>query len=322
MFMSSTTEQTAASLNDSARWSLNLDVYRRFAAAQGVRLHETESSLWFEKRRFFLDSVPPHRRIRLRPGEAQGLFRRGAAVVRYTCEEAQGSPSFEFICDDKNFGFDSLASEARRRVRRGLANCDIRSVDFALLAREACAINRSVLARHNRATAFLRDEAQWKSYMALCEQLSNVGAYGAFVDGRLCAFAVTILIEDYCYLFHTHAHSDYLKYSPMNALCFTITKEMLARPDVACVSQGLESFVRRPGLESFKMGMGYRKRPIGRNILVNPLLRPLLSRPALWVAESFFKRVRPSLVEHLSLLSKARNIDHHRASAANAIHQA
>jgi len=315
-------EQTAASLNDSARSSLNLDVYRRFAAAQGVRLWETESSLWFEKRRFFLDSVPAHRRIRLQPGEAQGLFRRGAAVLRYTCEEAEGSPSFEFVCDDKNFGFGSLTAKARGHVRRGLANCAIRAVDFATLAREGCAINRSVLVRHNRAMAFLSDEARWKRYVALCEQLSNVGAYGAFVDGRLCAFTITILIEDYCYLFHTFAHSDYLKYSPMNALCFTITKEMLARPDVRRVSWGLESYVPRPSLEGFKLGMGYRKRPIGRNILVNPILKPLLSRPALWLAESVLKRVRPSLAQHLSMLSKAQNVHDHRAGAANTTHQA
>jgi hypothetical protein len=285
---------------------VNVTLYRRLAEAQRGRFFRTRSALWFETRRFVFDSAPPHRHVSLEREEANYLFRRGAGIIRYTCEAMEGSPSFEFVCNDKDFGMHSLAADARRRVRRGLSSCAVRQVGLDLLVREGVAINRSVLERQGRSrSSFLAADEQWKAYLSLCSTTSNVKAFGAFVEDRLCAFALTVVIDGYCYLYHTHAHSDYLKQSPMNALIFAVTSEMLANPEVTCVSQGVEPFLARPDLEHFKLAMGYRKRMIRRQTLVNPLLRPFVSRPALRVAEVMFKNTRPQWFEALSKIASA-----------------
>lgn len=279
-------------------------LYKLLAEAQGGRFFRTRSALWFETRRWVFDSAPPHRRVSLDRVEANHLFRRGAAVIRYTCDPADGAPSFEFVCDDKDFGIHSLAADARRRVRRGLSSCAVRQIGFDLLANEGAAINRSVLERQGRSKkSFLAADEQWKAYISLCGTAANLKAFGAFVDGRLGAFALTVLVDGYCYLYHTHAHSAYLKHSPMNALIFTITSEMLKDPQIACVSQGVEPFLTRPDLEHFKLAMGYRKRPIRRQILVNPVLRPLLSRSALRIAEPILRHSRPQWLEALAKIA-------------------
>src|ERR1700722_956424 len=113
-----------------------LEGMRRLVAAQGASSFESDSCLWVEKRKFFLESLPPHRPVHLPPRDAARLFLRGAGAIRYTCEQSEGSPSWEYICDAPNYDFASLAEDARRRVRRGLEACEVAQIDCAQLARE------------------------------------------------------------------------------------------------------------------------------------------------------------------------------------------
>jgi hypothetical protein len=286
---------------------MRLQDLERFAAAQGMRVIEGESCVWVEKRKFFLESLPPHRRIQLRPGEAARLFLRGAGVIRYSCDEPEGAPSFEYVWDDKNYSLDSLHKDAKRNVRKNLDSCLVRRLDYSLLSDQGCAINRSVFARQARPTAdcFLTNQALWNNYMQVCESLPFVEAYGAFIEDQLCAFCLVLLLDEYCYTYHPHASTRYLKHYPMNVLIFSIVRMMLARPGIQCVSYGLESFASRPTLERFKLAMGCRKRPIGRQVLVHPLARPLFSRPGAWLTQKILRRVKPGLVEDFAAFSHA-----------------
>jgi len=295
---------------------VNVALYRGLAAAQDKRLLETPSSLWIESRKYFFESVPGHRKIRLEPGEARHLFLHGAGIVRYACEESDGSPTYEIVCDDKNYGFDSLTPPARRRARRGLNDCAIDSIEFDVLAREGCEINQSVFDRQNRERgSFLTDEGRWRDYVGFCRTIPNIRAFGAMIGGKLCAFAVAGIIDGYCYLLHTHGHSDYLWHGPMNALILTVTREMLANPDVECVSWGVESLLPRPELERFKMSMGYRRRPTGRRILINPMWRPLFYRPLLRLIEPFAGGSAAQRVR--DLISLSRTLEDRRTSCVS-----
>ncbi len=270
-----------------------------------MRIIEGESCLWVEKRKFFLESLPQHRRVQLQPGEAWRLFRRGAGVIRYTCDERKGSSSFEYVWDDKNYGLESLAKDAKRNVRKNLESCVVRHIDYKLLSEEGCSINRSVLERQGRRTSqsFLTDSTLWKRYIQVCESLPFIEAFGAFVDDRLCAYSLTLRMDDYCYTYHPFALTKYLKHYPMNVLIYSLVKEMLGRPDVSCVSYGLASFASRPTLERFKLAMGCRKRPIGRRVLIHPLARPLFSGPGAWITERVLQRLKPGLLEDFATFS-------------------
>lgn len=279
----------------------------RFAAAQGMRILEGESCLWVEKRRFFLESLPQHRPVRLQPGEAARLFLRGTGVIRYTCDETEGAQSFEYVWDDKGYSLDSLHKDAKRNVRKNLESCDVRRIDYKLLGEQGCAINRSALARQGRhgSSTFLTDQNLWKAYLEVCENLPFVEAYGAFVEERLCAFSLVLLMDGYCYTYHPYAATEYLKHYPMNVLIYSIVRKMLDRPNVNCVSYGLESFASRPTLERFKLAMGCRKRPIGRRVLINPLVRPLFSGPGSWLAQRLLGRWKPELIDDFVTFSHA-----------------
>jgi len=278
----------------------------RFVAAQGMQCLQGESCLWVEKKKFFFESVPGHRQIRLEPGEAARLFKQGALAIRYTCAETEGTPSFEYVCDDENFGLDSLAPDARRRVRRGLETCCVRPVPFETLAREGCAINQSVFTRQGRVTrSVMTDESCWERYMTICAELPGIEAYGAFLEDRLIGFSIAVYLDDYCYLFHTHAFSEFMKFNPIYALTYTVVRNALQKPEIKYVSQGLESFLVLPEVERFKLAMGFHKKPLGRRVELSPWARPLFSTPASWLVGKLLRQFRPGLWEDFSAFSTA-----------------
>lgn len=270
---------------------MDREEYARFLSAQGLRILRFGGELWVEKRKFFFENIPPHRRIHLGRWDASKLFLSGAAVIRYSCDETEGRNSFEYVCEDKTYDLHSLDPNGRRRTRRGLEHCAIRRIDFDLLAECGCAINRSVFDRQGRVGRRLfTDERRWKQYMAACGLLRNVEAYGAFVGDRLCGYSMAVFVDDYAYLHHTHSYAESLKFSPINALTFTVVKGLLQRPEVKRVSQGLEPFVPLPEVERFKISMGFQRRSIGRRVVANPLALPLFSSAAERIARALVKR--------------------------------
>ena len=280
--------------------------YIRFVAAQGMRIIEGKSCYWIEKRRHLWESAPAHRRVHLSADETAALFRLGAIAIRYTCNEDEGTPTSQYIWNDKNFGLESLHKDARRNVRKNVEVCKFQRIDFELLAREGCAINRGVFARQDRQSEeFQTDETKWNAYMKVCQSMPFLEAYGVFIEERLAAYSLVIFCDDYCYTLHPYARSEYFKFYPMNVLIYSMVKTLLERPTVRCVSYGMESYTSRPTLERFKIAMGCRKDPIGRRIVVHPLAKPLFSGAGAWLVERALRWARPSVASQFSIFAQA-----------------
>jgi hypothetical protein len=277
----------------------------RYLQALRLRTYERDSYLWVRKKAGFLDSYPPHRRIQLRIRDIFELFGRGIAALRYTCEDGRGVPSFEYIWDDKSYSLNSVHKSSRRNVRRNLGACNVRQIDFELLAKDGCAINRSVFERQGRSMQpALTDEVHWRNYIRVCQTLPFLEPYGVFVKGRLCAFCIALLVDDYCYIVHPHASTEYFDRCPTHVLVHTLVETMLARPEVRCVSAGLEPFLHRPNVERFKLAMGCRKAPIRRRLFLNPLARPLFSRIGAPFVQALLSHVKTQLGDDFAAVSQ------------------
>lgn len=275
--------------------------YTQFLRAKGLRTLAFGDGLWVEKRPFFWENFPPHSPVSLNNTEVRRLFLKPAVAVRFTCSETEGEPSFEYVCSKKELSLESLAPDARRRVRRGMEQCEVRRIEFDLLAKQGCAINKSTLARQGRTgVSWFTDEKKWKEYMLRCACILSVEAYGAFVDGRLIGYSMIVTVDDYAYLHHTQAFTEDLKYSPINVLTYTVTKTMLERPEISHVSQGLESFVPLNEVERFKLSMAFRKNSLHRQVVVNPLAKPFFSESSIRIARQTLGRIKPGLVEEMT----------------------
>ena len=64
---------------------------------------------------------------------------------------------------------------------------------------------------------------------------------------------------------------------PNNALMFTITHTLLARPAIEVVYYGPESLENLPNLDHFKFDMGYVQQPLRQLAILNPRWRTLAS---------------------------------------------
>ena len=267
---------------------MDAEAHARFVVAQGMPVVKVKDHLWVEKQNLCLESIPPHRRIHVDAAEATYLFLRGYLVLRYACQDSEGVPSTEYVCEDREYALESLDPKARNKVRQGLKSCVVEQIEFRELKRSGCAINESVFERQGRTgPLFLRDQKKWEEYLSYCERTPDVEAYGAFVGKEMCAYTLIVRVEDYAYTYHPFASTAYLQFRPMNALIFWVTQRLMQTPGVRRVSYGLESLTPQPALEEFKAGMGFQGLPIGRRIQLSPLARPLVSGRAV----SFMKQI-------------------------------
>lgn len=260
---------------------LTAEAYARFLALQGYRVRRTPSAYWFDANRWFLLSAPHHREYVLQGDELRGLFRSwGCLGVRYAApvEAGLGKLSYQIVLDDPHYGLAQLSSNVRSKVRRGLKRCEVARAELSVLEQEGWPLHVETLRRQKRGEAWTSD--RWTRFWHAAQQTPGVEGWGAWVDGRLAAFLVTVMFEDAVEFFLSRSTTGERGAYPNNALIFTVAEEMLVRRQMPKITFGLESLEPVKPLDEFKFGMGFQPRPIRQVVVFHPLLRLLLARAA------------------------------------------
>jgi len=131
----------------------------------------------------------------------------------------------------------------------------------------------------HRDTAKRHGEAEPPS-LGIEAKLDNCAAYeawGAFVEGHLAGYIVTMWVEDWVHILLSRSVNAYLKFYPNNALIFSVVKEMLSREGVLAVSYGLEPLIAADSLERFKSAMGFVKEPVCQHVVMSSRVKLLLN---------------------------------------------
>jgi hypothetical protein len=256
---------------------MNAAEFGEFFARQGHRVVNGETCSWRAYKSFLFASIPYHRAVAPSSGEVlQVLLKGPGAVVRFPTDLGKGDRRVGiFLCTDRNYDFPSLHHKSRHCTRRGLENCVIKPVDFDFLARQGHELNVESFRRQGRPEATVT-ESQWRSYCRTASGMPGFEAWGAWVHGNLAAFMVVARVEDSCYIDYQSCSTVYMHFRPNHALTFSVTRMLLARPEVNSVCYGHDSLVV-PGIDFYKERMGFERRPFGEGVVFNPLLRPLLS---------------------------------------------
>lgn len=256
---------------------MNVNDYLRFLEEAGCNKFKCGDSYFVEYKKFFLESIPPHKSVSLSKTQLLKLFLKGFAVIRLTASGNQTHIVYEYICNNKSFDLSTLHSKARNQTRRGLENCLIRELAVDELRDIGTRINKSVFKRQGRigSKRFI-DEQSWGKYLDTIKRFPEIKCYGAFYNSTLCAYVFIIPVENYCYIYHPMSDNEYLSYYPLNALIYSVTKEIMNNPDISFISYGLESATTLEGLERFKERMGYTKRELHRQVIINPIIIPFV----------------------------------------------
>lgn len=241
--------------------------------AQGRTVVETSSCWWYnaygQKRVYF--SFPPHRWVTPERDELDEVLRsNGAFAVRFISPpDPDLNQSFIWTAR-KPYTIDSLSSNNRSKVRRGLKQCTIRQITFEDLASLGQTAQRDTLAR-------LGKDMKGIVASSHMEQSPAFEAWGAFYENELAAYVIILKVEDWIHIQVNRSANEFLKYYPNNALVFTITDHFLNERGYTAVSYGLEPLTRMESLEQFKLSMGYVKEAVTQHIVFAPRLRILVN---------------------------------------------
>lgn len=251
--------------------------FAKFLELSGHRVIKTASGWWYNYLPQFYMGVPLHRPRKVDPEEIKFLHWHISRLgIVFSCTDEPNAEGKLMLCKDKPYDFSSLSTKARNQTRRGLERCQVEQISFERLAREGLAINQSALKRQRReGSSSYTDLQLWERTIKAWSSFEDITAWGAFMEGNLAAYVITMMVDNYCLITNFMSHSSYLSHYPNNALIFTVTKTVLSRPEIDYVTLGLES--TDPYLVHFKENMGFKRQPLKLRVELNPILKPILS---------------------------------------------
>lgn len=275
---SSATSPPAACDASDATVAPTVEGFAHFLHAIGHRVVRGAGAYWYDAGRGFLLAVPSHRRLVPEPAALRTLLWRNRCLgVRFPAPlDGPGKLSYQIVCDDRGYALEKLSANTRSKVRRGQRRCEVRPVAFADIAAQGRAADRDTLARQGRSWQHSGDG--WARYWEAAAATPGMEGWGAFLDGALAAFLVTVRFDDGVEFLLTRSRSDCLEAYPNNALIYAVTHEMLVRRGLRQVTFGLESLESVQPLDEFKFGMGFRAAPLRQRIVFHPLAGALLRR--------------------------------------------
>ncbi|MEO8604601.1 MAG: hypothetical protein ABI629_18670, partial [bacterium] len=173
-----------------------VEPFAHFLSAIGHRVVRGAGTYWYDASKGFLLALPSHRLLTPEADELRAMVRRaGCAGVRFTAPlEGPGKLSYQIVCDQRDYALERLSANTRSKVRRGLRRCEVRPVPFDVIAAEGREADADTVARQSRGSR--HGATRWARYWQAAAATAGMEGWGAFADGKLAAFLVTVMIDD------------------------------------------------------------------------------------------------------------------------------
>jgi hypothetical protein len=226
----------------------------------GCKLHYS-GGVWWERQQPFY-AKPAFEFQSLVPGMARPDRKKGFFVYSHQVPSPElGNRLVDWMIlegeDLQQFSMARLRSEKRNQVRKGLKNCEVRTVtDLEPHLDQALQINATQAERHmatgwfTRSSAYFARHAQaWKAETRLHFSLPGWQWWGAFVQGQLVAYMRTLQVADILFIMSMKNHTEFLKLCSSDAIYFTALE---AASRAGNVSRIVNGGPMRPSLNRFK----------------------------------------------------------------------
>ncbi len=258
---------------------MNADVFAEWLCRQGHQVVRTASSYWFDAAPRVLQAFPYHWLIE--PGEdelREALAHGGAIALRYSAplDHPAGKLSYHTVFKGPTYDMHRLSKGARADVRAALRQCSVAPIALSRLAAEGWALEADTIERQGREASMT--QASWQKRCLAAEGLPGFEAWGALVNGRLAASALTCAIDDCCYILHQQSRQEYLRLHVNHALAYTLTQTFISRPGVRAVHYGVHSLDAPASVDAFKSHLGYTAQPLRQRVAFCPWFAPLVGQ--------------------------------------------
>jgi hypothetical protein len=290
---------------------------RRIVEAGGVLWHSVEGRLY--------RSIPPEIEIDVNPSDLDKMLRAtGALGALFPSKNRPGLPSGLYVCRDRGYNLSSVQARLRSKVRRGLERCEVRPVQPSELLEKGLKLNLDTMKRQGRYDPEFGEPGQWKRLVAAAGQSAAIGTLGAFVKGRLAAYAITYREGSWYTIMHQMSSDDELENYPNHALDFEFARTLARAPDLEAVSFGTVGLAWGAGLHDYKLRLGYEVLPRNWVIQLHPKISPILTSKLVTQLLKAARRLRPhdQRLERISAVLGGARLSRqnvHRDSDATAI---
>ncbi len=241
----------------------------------GHKILKTESSYWVSAGMGTYQAIPYHESISPSETELEDLFRKHkATAIRYSTplSAKEGMLSYHVVYEGKDYPPKKIPHKAKK----GLSLTVVEQIPLARMATEGWELRRDTLARQGRTGAETKE--WWEKLCLSGENIAGVEAWGATVDGKLAAALLGMQCDDCFSIFFQQSLREFLRLGTNNALTYTVTQEILQRPEINRVFYGLHSLDAPDTVDEFKFHMGYWAKPVRQRIVFSPFLRPFVNR--------------------------------------------
>ena len=289
------------------RNSMSLPDFARDHAAAGLRVYPGSAGAWWLQYEIgALMRFPIFAVNQPLPRELMRLYAmRLAPLLAYLVEPTPALPanSLIYVCTNQQYRLKELDHSVQGNVKRGLRECQIRSLtlDEVIRCGERAFIDTS--RRHGWAKV---SPADFQRYLSSPLTFCGNRYFGAWKDGELAAFAGLIDVEDWVEVRVRYSTDASLSARPNDALLFHILSHYLAERKFRIVSAGASSIdptANTPGLHRFKVKLGFQSVPVRRVFCAHPLLRVFVRPASLVLSKAAAKwgrgNYRLGLAEHV-----------------------
>ncbi|HLO14769.1 MAG TPA: hypothetical protein VK206_08070 [Anaerolineales bacterium] len=254
---------------------MNAETFAEWMRRQGHQVYRTASSYWYEAGPRVLQAFPYHWLITPDKKEIQSLMlKHGVISLRYSTplDFPDGMVSYH-IQLHQPYEFEALKSQTRNGIKRGLDHFQIEQISFERLATEGWALQNDTLTRQDRLRSMR--QAEWERLCRSAEGLSGFEAWAATASGQLAGALIICRIDDMFNVPYAMSRSCCLRDHVNNALFYSVSCELLKRPDTRGVFFTVQSLDAPANVDEFKFRMGFETRAVRQRVDFHPLLSPL-----------------------------------------------
>ena len=254
------------------------EILAEWLRRRGSRIIRGAGSLWYDAGARVFQPVPFHQVFSPADHELRALMRDAGAVgLRYSTspDAPEGLLSYHVVFDAGAYTIDNIGPRTRNKVRRGLRASRVAPISLDDLAHKGWLLQRDTLERQGRSQSM--KQAEWVALCRAAHDLPGFEAWGAYVGDELAASMLIARVDDVVSVLTSQSHRAYLDHYVNNALCFTVSSDVLSRPGVRAVFYSTHSLDAPPSVDEFKFLMGYRARPVRQRVCFNGIVAPLMN---------------------------------------------
>jgi len=233
------------------------------------------NGVYFHKDGWKTYSFPPTFKVNINKDLINSLKWKNFVTVILT--DFQQKNSYEFILDTNDYSLDKFQRKVRNRIKKSLQNCTFKRTELNDLIDIGLKINRQTLTRQKRKEKQLVNKECWCRSIGVLLASKEIKILGAYYSGRLVGYLVAVKIDDkYCIQHAFVDRQDSEQTVPMNGLIYTLVIQIIKEEGSVRISYGLDSIKDLPELNRFKLNMLFKKIPVTRVYVVNPVLVPFI----------------------------------------------